>query len=212
MASLLSEIPFASLLAYAPQGSSELSKKSQRVRQAIKRGDPTVLERVVQRLTESRESWVAEYFDPEAVLVPVPGSSPRKDPGSLWVPLDLCNALVAHGLASRVEPLLVRRFAVPKSAFSAPEERPKPSLHFESFAVATSMFPPRRVTLVDDVVTRGATLLAATSRIREVFPQCEVRSFAVLRTLSKQEVDAILDPRCGTIAYHAVSDSSRRVP
>lgn len=212
MASLLSEIPFASLLAYAPQGTSELSQKSKRVREAIKRGDPAVLARAVERLLECREHWVSHFFDAETTLVPVPGSSPRKDPGSLWVPLDICRGLAVRGLASRVEPLLVRRLAVPKSAFSSPEDRPKPSLHFESFAVATTMFPPRRVTLVDDVVTRGATLLAAASRFREAFPQCEVRAFAVLRTMSKQEVDAILDPCCGTISYLAASDGSRRAP
>lgn len=210
--SLLSELQFASLLVYAPQGNSEVSRRSRSVRAAVKGGDRSVLELAAQRLGETEAPWVNDFFGADAVLVPAPGSSPMKDPKSLWVPRDICQVFVARGLAKEVSTCLERSHAVPKSAFSLPAERPKPSRHFASFTVARSLFAPRRITLVDDVITRGATLLAAASRLSEAFPGCEVRAFAVIRTMTRVEVDAILAPCTGVITYNAATDSSRREP
>lgn len=135
-----------------------------------------------------------------------------KDPRSLWVPRDICKVFVSRGLGKEVQPCLERSQAVPKSAFSLPHERPKPSRLFESLTVNRSLFAPARITLVDDVVTKGATLIAAASRIADAFPSCEVRAFAVLRTVTRQEVDAILVPSFGLITYNPASDSARREP
>ncbi|HEX4266428.1 MAG TPA: hypothetical protein VHY36_00975 [Steroidobacteraceae bacterium] len=46
-----------------------------------------------------------------------------------------------------------------------------------------------RLTLVDDVITRGRTLLAAAARIHAAFPGAEVSAFALLRTLDPCEGD-----------------------
>jgi hypothetical protein len=210
--SLLSELRFASLLVYSPQGESETSKRSRSVRAAVKGADRTVLELAAQRLHESAAPWLGDFFGADSVLVPAPGSSPMKDPKSLWVPRDICQVFVARGLGKEVSACLERSHAVPKSAFSLPAERPKPSRHFASFSVSRSLFAPRRITLVDDVITRGATLLAAASRLAEAFPSCEVRAFAVIRTMTRVEVDAILAPCTGVITYNADADSSRREP
>jgi hypothetical protein len=210
--SLLSELQFASLLVYAPQGNSEVSRRSRSVRAAVKGGDRSVLELAAQRLMESGASWLRDFFGAETVLVPTPGSSPMKDPKSLWVPRDICQAFVARNLGKEVSTCLGRSHAVPKSAFSLPHERPKPSRHFESLSVSRSLFAPRRITLVDDVITKGATLVAAASRLAEAFPGCEVRAFAVIRTMTRVDVDAILAPCSGVITYNAATDSSRREP
>ncbi|MBL8724024.1 MAG: hypothetical protein JNK49_08255 [Planctomycetes bacterium] len=210
--SLLSELKFASLLVYAPQGHSEVSKRSRSVRAAVKRGDRSVQELSAQRLRETGAHWLADFFGADTVLVPVPGSSPMKNPKSLWVPREICHVFVARGLGKEVSTCLDRSHAVPKSAFSLPEERPKPSRHFASLTVSRSLFAPRRITLVDDVITKGATLVAAASRLLEAFPSCEVRAFAVVRTMTRVEVDAILAPCTGVITYNAAADSSRREP
>lgn len=178
----------------------------------MKGGDRSVLDLTAQRLHESGAAWIGEYFGANTVLVPVPGSSPMKNPKSLWVPRDICQVFVARGFAKEVSTCLERSHAVPKSAFSIPTERPKPSLHFASFAISRSLFAPRRITLVDDVITRGATLIAAASRLSEAFPGCEIRAFAIIRTMTRVEVDAILAPCTGVITYNAATDSSRREP
>lgn len=209
---LLSEVRFASLLVYAPQGQAEVSRRSRVVCDAIKCGERDVLKLAAQRLQECQDAWVPEFFSSETILVPVPGSSPMKDPASLWVSMDICRELIARQLGKESNALVERRAAVPKSAFSLPHERPKPSHHFQSFHVARSLFVPKRITLIDDVVTKGATLIAAASRLREAFPSCELRVFALMRTMSRTEVDAILSPTTGVITYNSSTDSSRREP
>lgn len=212
MANLLSELRFASLLAYAPQGQSPISLRSRDVRSAIKRGDRQVLELAAHRLEASSAAWLSEFFSSDTFLVPVPGSSPRKDSSALWVPRAFCRQLAARGLGREVQECLERSSPVPKSAYAAPQDRPRPSRHYDSLRVRGSLFAPRRITLVDDVITRGATLVAAASRVLETYPECEVRAFAILRTMTRVEVDPILSPCSGIIRYDATTDSSWRDP
>jgi hypothetical protein len=209
---LLSELPFASLLVYAPQGTSTTAQRSREVRAAIKRGDKTVLELACERLRQCTTEWVGSFFHPRVLLVPVPGSSPLHDPKSLWVARDICRRIVERGLATATQTLLRRARAVPKSAFALPSERPTATRHFDSFTVDRSLYAPTHVTLVDDVITRGSTLLAAASRLQVAFPECEVRAFALLRTMTRTAIDTILEPCFGTIAYTESSDSTRRSP
>jgi hypothetical protein len=60
-------------------------------------------------------------------------------------------------------------------------------------------------------ITRGATMLAAVSRVMEAFPRAEVRAFALIRTLSDQEVERIVAPCTGTVRLHG-PNSIRREP
>jgi hypothetical protein len=58
------------------------------------------------------------------------------------------------------------------------------------------------VVLVDDVVTKGRTLLAAATRIQEAFPDTEVRAFALLRTMGLiPDVAQLLEPCVGEIRW-----------
>ncbi|HVS78387.1 MAG TPA: hypothetical protein VHE11_15715 [Steroidobacteraceae bacterium] len=130
-------------------------------------------------------------------------------------------------MAAEVWPVLRRRRAVKKSAFSSAGERPSVLEHYASFSIECSPYvrapvagggilrEPQagrlRLTLVDDVITRGRTLLAASGRLREVFPGAEVRAFALLRTLARDEVLCRpLDPCEGEVRW--ISGDARRVP
>lgn len=159
-----------------------------------------------------------------AVLVPVPGSAPAH--GALWVGERLAWCLKEVGLAAQVRPVLRRRRAVRKSAFAPAGERPSVLEHYASFAVERSPFDslnwrggrvwkgngqPLRLTLVDDVITRGRTLLAAAGRLRAAFPSAEIRAFALVRTLAPGErLCQLLDPCEGEVRW--VSGDARRVP
>jgi hypothetical protein len=160
-----------------------------------------------------------------AVLVPVPGSASSQHAD--WVGERLAWCLKEVGLAAGVWPVLRRRYAVRKSAFAAAGERPAVLEHYRSFAVEP-IFPGGRpthswklagecaggalqLTLIDDVITRGRTLLAAAGRVREAFPGAEIRAFAFLRTLAPDEtLRQVLDPCEGEVRW--ISGDARRWP
>jgi hypothetical protein len=190
---LLSSLRFGSFLAYSPHGKSPAELASQALCREIKRDgylskerrDDPVIPYAMRRLRECLTAELADLLAPDVVLVPAPGSAPPppRQPDALWVPRRICEALLAAGFGSRMEPLLVRRQAVRKSASAGRRQRPDVQQHYDSFAVRLPAgdLPPR-ITLVDDVITRGATLLAGASRLVEAFPDATVRAFALIRT------------------------------
>jgi len=65
--------------------------------------------------------------------------------------------------------------------------------------------------LVDDVVTKGATLLGAASRLQETYPQAKVFAFALVRTLGfVDDIERIVEPAVGTISLRG--DEAVREP
>ena len=121
-------------------------------------------------------------------------------PGTLWVPLDLARALQGEGLGAEVLDCLRRVRPVRTSSLSLPADRPKAKEHFESFAVVPTLDGPDDILLVDDFVTRGATLIGAASRLHQAFPRSRIRAFAAMRAISNpEEFVAILAPCCGQI-------------
>jgi hypothetical protein len=210
VASLLSSVRFASLLTYSPRGTSRVSVSSRKVRDFIKSGQRPTLERAIQRVRERwEEAGFEEFLGPGVVLVPVPRSSPLRDTDALWPAERICRSLEASGAGGQIMRCLERTEAVPKSAFAAPRERPSAERHFRTLAVHARLPSPERITVVDDVVTKGATLLAAASRLAEAFPDAEVRAFALLRTMGLvEDVERILDPCTGILAWNG-EDVSR---
>jgi hypothetical protein len=49
--------------------------------------------------------------------------------------------------------------------------------------------------------TKGRTLLAAASRVREAFPCAQIRAFALVRTMGFSGVQQLLDPCKGEIRW-----------
>ena len=152
----------------------------------------------------------ASFFQPNTILVPTPKSSLMK-PDTLWVPERIATALVRMGLGKEVDPCLIRVKRVPRAALSVPNERPTPVEHYESMGVRGRLSKPDEIVLVDDIVTRGATLLGAANRLVDVFPQTRIRAFAAMRTISNpEEFDKLYVPCVGTIELRASGDTLRR--
>jgi len=195
-----SEVPFASLLIYSPRGQAEVSVRSRRVCHGIKRGDAALLEQAIEALGRVfAESGFGAFLGPEVGLVPAPGSAPHVS-GGLWPSERIAQALVRAGYGREVLRHLQRTQAVPKSAFAAPGERPNVERHFDTIAAESDLVSPQRLTIVDDVVTRGRTLLACAGRLQEAFPHADVACFALIRTMGLQpEVDRVLSPCTGRI-------------
>ncbi len=56
------------------------------------------------------------------------------------------------------------------------------------------------ISIVDDVITRGATTLGAANRIADVFPSSDIRVLAAMRTISNpDEFTYFCKPCTGTI-------------
>jgi hypothetical protein len=205
-----SEIPLASLLVYSPRGQTEISLRSRRVCHGIKRGDTDLLKKAVEAIGKVfAESGLGAFLGPDVGLVPAPGSAPHVA-GGLWPADVIARALVDAGYGKEVLHHLRRKEAVPKSAFAAPGERPNVERHFETIAAERDFVSPQRLTIVDDVVTKGRTLLACSGRLQEAFPQADVRCLAIIRTMGLQlDVDRVLFPCTGRILWNG-SDADRQ--
>jgi len=195
---LLSELRFGAFLSYSPRGDSDEIRRSREWTYALKRDAPMgaqrrptsqlVAERVRARLEDGP---LGELFSSTTSLVPVPGAGLWR-PGDLWVSAATASALCRVGLGAEMLPCLRRRTPIRRSS-----QQQDPA--------------PVRILLIDDVVTRGATLLAAASRLVEAWPGIEVCAFAVVRTISNpSKFDAIYAPVVGTIAFDG--EQTRRRP
>lgn len=202
----LSQLEFGALLTYAPHGSSVDAKRSKDVTYLLKKdgfiGEPRIL--MSELIAKSIQEKMAElpftsFFGPNTILVPIPKSS-LMQPSTLWVPERIATALVKRGIGKGVSSCLVRVTAVPKAAYCAPQDRPTAADHYASICVQGSLAETNEILLVDDVVTRGATLIGAANRLIDAFPKTHIRAFAAVRTISNEsEFQKIYDPCIGTI-------------
>jgi hypothetical protein len=198
---LLSEVDYGAFLVYSPRGRSEVSQTSRKARDAVKFDRPGSITRIVRRLVDVLPAGGLEAFlGPQVALVPVPGHAPLVSRDALGVGRRICEELRMQGLGGAVFPCLERIAAVAKSAYARPGERPSPRDHLRSMALEPSVVTHARITVVDDFVTRGSSLLAAASLVKAAFPEAEVLAFALIRTMGLvPEVEQIIDPCVGKI-------------
>lgn len=215
----LSTIEFGSLLSYSPRGNSDSQCRSRTITMALKNdqyvqlGSNQILmsDYIAQNLkTEMTNLPFVNYFKMNPILVPIPNSSFNKS-GTLWVPQRIANALFKKGLGTKVVECLKRIKPLQKSATSLAANRPKASAHFDSLEVKKILFEPQEILLIDDVVTRGATLLGAANKLLEAYPDANIRAFAAIRTISTPEnFTKIYDPCIGTITLRG--EGTQRFP
>jgi predicted amidophosphoribosyltransferase len=150
-----------------------------------------------------------EFFQAADVLVPVPG----RRAGAVRMsdaPFQLAEQLARRGLGCSIWPGLVRNHEIPKTASAPPGARPTIATQLGSLGVVANHRPAvEGLLLIDDVVSRGRTLLAAALRLKEAFPHARVRAFALIRTLGLiSDVAHVLDPCIGHIRLRR-GDASR---
>ncbi len=190
------ELAYGSLWSYSPWGSSPLEGQSRDYRYFLKneqsveyRGMTMFMSEVVARsILESKASLpFMPLFQSNPVLIPVTRSS-LLQPNSLWVGLRIATEMQRVGLGCAVSQSLVRTYAVGRKA-SAQE-------HYDSQRVEQRLLhDPRSILLVDDFVTRGATMIASALRLWEAYPRADIAGFAAIRTVSdSRHFKRILDP------------------
>jgi hypothetical protein len=199
---MIGVLPFASCYVYSPTGNGLICARSRLLRELLKEGDSRFMIQYATRVRKEARlpARLGGFFLAGAVLVPVPRSVPKT--GGTWVAAELAQALVQQGLGAMTWPGLRRVRAVRKSATAAPGARPSVVSHFDSLRIEPPALHPASVLLIDDVITRGRTLLAAASRVREAIPNAEIRAFALLRTMGLVSgVHHLLEPCKGEIKW-----------
>jgi hypothetical protein len=198
----LRSVAFCSSYIYSPRGPGFGSEASRQVCARLKGGDvawlPTYA-RIV-RGQVSRHEALAGLFAGGVILVPVPGSAPQST--RVWAAERLATALYGVGLGRCVWPGVRRRSPVRRSATAINTHRPTVQQHFESLSIAALAHPLGRMVLIDDVITKGRTILAVAARLHEAFPNADIRAFALVRTMGLLPgVAHVLDPCQGVVRW-----------
>ena len=210
LAGLRRSLPFASCFVYAPRGAGLLPMSGRVLCQRIKTSDPVWIPRYAGCVAEifARGQGFHRVFARDAILVPVPGSTgvhPRQ-----WPAWQLATAFRELGLACGVWPGLKRLSPVRKSATARSGERPTVWQHYLSLTLArVPRSVPHRLVLIDDVITKGRTLLAAATCLSSGLPHANITAFALIRTLGfLTRVDRLIAP-CEGFVYWAGGDARR---
>lgn len=205
------EIPYGTLLTYVKKPTNDAERTAFMWRDLIKQdkageydGKKTIASKFIARhLAEHLdETGLEEILDGQSLAIPIPGRAPRKRDDSLWVPQRFARALTDVGLCSDMWSCLKRIRAVPKSSYSAPGERPTIKMHFDSFAIdedEVRLGDHGRIVLVDDFITKGATMLGAAKRVGEFFPHAEIVAFAPIRIVYNHVFKDLVDPTIGRV-------------
>jgi hypothetical protein len=160
-----------------------VSRASRQLCERLKSGDAIWLPRyagTVRELT-TRHVAFAEMFGGDVTLVPVPSSDLSAT--RIWAAERLAVALHGVGLGRTVWPGIRRCFPVRKSATALNADRPTLQQHHESLSVLESAREHQKIVLIDDVITKGRTVLAAAARLHEALPNADIRAFALVRTM-----------------------------
>lgn len=197
---LISELRFGSFLVYSPHGTSTVSQNSRTVCYSMKQDSGGAIAQLVERLRKDFASTpLGEVLGPEVTIIPAPRSTPLVA-GALWPARRIADELVKRQLGAEVLPIVTRTKPVAKSSAAPRGERTTIAQHLDSLGLEPLLENANRITIVDDVVTKGRMLLAMATLLSTRFPNAELRAFGLIRTMGLQpDVDRIVSPCVGVI-------------
>ncbi len=189
-----------SWMVYSTRGRSAASMCARYVIVRLKRGrvEPksgrSWADLLIAQFARQAPAMLRQLFASPVTLVPVPACGARAvEPSGVWPALELCRELCRRGLGDEVQAVLQRVEGVANSAL-VPRHRPSVDQHYQSLGITSLVREPRRLLLVDDVVTRGATLMAAAQRLAVAYPATHVEAFALARVQGAGDVEQAIQP------------------
>lgn len=205
----ITAIEFGSLLTYSPRGDTNEEARSRTFMAKLKSDGFLEKEKILmtkfiaQGIKNNLEKLpFADFFKANPILIPTPSSSLTKA-NTLWVPQRLATALVDNGLGEKVSSCLQRTKPLRKSHKSSNANRPKAQEHYDTMAVQKELSEPDEILLIDDFITRGSTFIGAANKLRDAFPNANIRAFAGIKTISRSEdFRKIYDPCKGKIKFY----------
>jgi hypothetical protein len=202
-------VTFSSCYGYSPRAHGWVAEASRQLCDRVKSCDSLWLPRYAGFVyrTSLGDRHLAALFAPGTVLVPAPGSDRSGE--APWTALRLAVALSEVGFALPVWTGLRRRYTVTKSATAPSAGRPTVDQHYDSFQVIPPVGPVGRIVVIDDVITKGRTLLAAAARLRSELPFADVRGFALIRTRGFVDHIEHLAETCHGVVRWAAGDARR---
>jgi len=156
-------------------------------------------------------SALEPFLNPSVGLVPAPRASQLKE-GALWPAKTLCDLLVKYKLGGQVSPIVERHTTI-RTSKSSPGNRPEPPEHLATLNIKNELIEHSAITVIDDIITKGATLLACASKVAKRFPSASLRCFAFQRTRGLQDdIEHVIEIVSGQIRYDAKSGHLFREP
>ena len=210
----ISELLVGSFLVY-PKGESAASRAARQfIRYEIKLGRPQKIAGTVNRLIDLLpNSPLQGLFSDSTMLVPVPGHAPRYQ-GALSVAEEISKELVQRGLGAGILPVIERIKPVARSStLSLSEDRPDPKEHLQSLRVLDIPLHLTSLLLVDDVVTRGSTLIACASFLKSKssnLQQVSAFSLARLANVDLENTAEMASPLVESIKFDEAKNTLKR--
>ncbi len=206
---MASEYHYGTFANYSPRGTSELSVQSRTLCASIKAGKIFTIKSALNYLAGPGAQVLQPFLNQVVILVPVPRSAPLAK-NALWPAKVIADVLVSNGYGREMRTLIKRTVAVPKSSASPAAARPLIPKHMDSKQVHADLFQLNTITLVDDVLTKGATTVACANLLQAQFPAAKIRIFAMIRTQGLiEKIEKIVDPSVGKIIGHNSGKSYR---
>lgn len=197
------ELPFACFYSYSPRGDTVVSRRSRLLCGRVKEGRSAWLKSysLPVSLELNQNQSFGGFVSRGCVLVPVPESEPSSG-RSRWVASRISSTLHELGLGREMWQGLQRLRPLARSTMAWRWERPTVEQHYQSLAVVARPDVPTDIVLVDDVVTKGRTLMAAALRLHQAYPGAAIRAFALIRTMGfVTDVNRLFDPCVGRILW-----------
>ncbi len=204
-----SKYSYASFANYSPRGISDPSVKSRKLCGQIKAGKEFTSKSALKYFNTPKAQVLQQFLNSNVTLVPVPRSAPLAK-NALWPAKVIADVLVSNGYGCEARAIIERISPLPKSSTVPGHERPLIHEHKKSLKLNADMFELDEITLVDDVITKGSTIVASADLLAEHFIGAKIRVFAMFRTLGFQtEIEKVVDPFVGTIIGYESRKSFR---
>jgi predicted amidophosphoribosyltransferase len=198
-------IDFSTLLRYSAGGTTKKGLQSLKIGGRLKNGSPNISKLVAEIIKTDCPLIFNNFFGDNTFLVPMPRSAPLTK-GATWPAKIICQEFLKQSLCADFGEILVRKHKVPKSSFqTGGDNRPSIQMHYDSFKINSTIVPYENIIVIDDVLTLGRTSTAAVMRLKEHFPNHNIKVFSVMRTRSRVDENIFREPEVGKMQFRTNS-------